>query len=123
MFRIAIPILGVESSVRAEAFYTKVLGFEKVYAYRPDPERADPCYLGLQRDQAHVVVSSFAGDGPPGARGTQIYVDDVKAVHAELTAKGLVIEGGIFDQDYGNLEFGIDDPDGNGIVFSQDKNG
>ena len=121
MFRIAVPILGVASSEDAEAFYCGKLGFRKIYAYRPDPEKVDPCYMGIQRDDAHIVVSSFPGDGPPGTRGVQIYVDDVKAVYSEFKQNGAPVDGDIQDQDWGNLEIGLQDPDGNGLTISQSK--
>ena len=123
MFKIALPILGVSSSEAAEEFYCGTLGFRKMYAYRPDPNRADPCYMGVQRDHAHIVVSSFPGDGPPGTRNVQIYVDDIRTVLDEFRKSGVTIEGDIMDQDYGNLEFGFTDSDGNGITISQDKSG
>ena len=122
MFRIALPILGVTSSATAEQFYCGQLGFRRKYAYRPDPAQLDPCWLGVIRDGAHIVLSSFEGDGPPGARGIQIYVDDAAALRREFEAAGVPNIGKLWDQSWGNLEFSVKDPDGNGICFAQDKN-
>lgn len=50
MFKVAMPLLRVSSSIAAENFYCGQLGFRKHYAHRacePDP---DPCFMGLSRD-------------------------------------------------------------------------
>ncbi len=123
MFKIALPILGVSKSEVAEAFYCEKLGFRRAYTYRPDPTRSDPCWLGVVRDGAHVVLSSFDGDGPPGTRGVQIYVQDVAAVRREFQGAGVGELEDVMDQPYGNLEFNLLDPDGNQITIAQDKEG
>jgi catechol 2,3-dioxygenase-like lactoylglutathione lyase family enzyme len=123
MFKVALPILGVSSSARAEAFYCEKLGFKRIYAYRPDPSKSDPCWLGVQRDGAQIVLSSFAADGPPGTRSVQIYVEDIARVHHEFATAAVRIEGEgeLLDQSWGNLEFNLKDPDGNRINVAQDK--
>jgi catechol 2,3-dioxygenase-like lactoylglutathione lyase family enzyme len=121
VFKIAIPILGVSSSLAAEQFYVGKLGFRRAYAYRPAPEQSDPCYLGVIRDGAHIVLSSFESDGPPGARNVQIYVDDILQVRDEFRAAGVELQGDVLDQTWGNVEINLKDPDGNRIVVAQDK--
>jgi len=101
MFKIALPILGVTSSVVAEKFYCEKLGFRRAYAYRPNPQELDPCWLGVIRDGAHLVLSSFAGDGPPGTRNVQLLVDDVAALQQEFTKAGVDCGGEIQDQSWG----------------------
>ena len=54
MFKLAIPVLHVASSVAAEDFYCKLLGFSRSFAYRPDT--LDPCYLGLKRDDVEIRI-------------------------------------------------------------------
>lgn len=120
MFKLAVPILGVSKSEQAEAFYCGKLGFRRKFAYRPALERADPCYMGIVRDVAHLVISSFDPDGPPGTRTAQIFVDDVAALRDELIRAGVTVSE-IVDQEWGNLEMGVTDPDGNRIGFSQVK--
>ncbi len=123
MFKIALPILGVSSSVAAEVFYCGKLGFRRKYAYRPDPRKLDPCWMGIVRDGAHLVLSSFDGDGPPGSRNVQIHVDDVVALRSEFEKAGVTDIGQLWDQSWGNLEFGLVDPDGNRLNFAQEKGG
>lgn len=122
MLRIAIPVLHVSSSARAQAFYCDMLGFEQRFAYRPDPARADPCYLGLVRDQAWLHVSSFRDDGVVGA-AVVLIVDQVDRLHEELTAKGVAIELAPTDQTWGNREMYIRDPDGNALRFTEERPG
>jgi catechol 2,3-dioxygenase-like lactoylglutathione lyase family enzyme len=122
MFKVAVPVLPVENSERAEAFYGEKLGFKRIYAYRPDPESADPAWLGMVRDGAHVVLSSFHPDGPPGSASVQFYVEDLAGLRRELAAAGIHLgDDRVFDQDWGNLEFNLEDPDGNRINVAQDK--
>lgn len=121
MFKLAVPILGVARSVDAEAFYCNKLGFRRAYAYRPNPERVDPGYVGVVRDGAHIALSSFPGDGPPGESKVQIYVDDIASVRDELVAAGVDVGTHVLDQDWGNLEINVVDPDGNRIVIAQGK--
>ena len=121
MFKLAVPILGVSKSEQAEAFYCGKLGFRRKFAYRPAPERADPCYMGIVRDAAHLVISSFVPDGPPGTRTVQIFVEDVAALRDELIRAGVNSVSEIVDQEWSNLEMGLADPDGNRIGFSQVK--
>jgi catechol 2,3-dioxygenase-like lactoylglutathione lyase family enzyme len=120
MFKVALPILGVSSSEAAEEFYCGKLGFERIYAYRPNPAALDPCYMGVVRDEAHIVVSSFEGDGPPGARNVQIYVEDIAAIYEEYKQVGISVSS-LMDQTWGNLEFGFVDPDGNRLCMAENK--
>ncbi len=123
MFIRAIPILGVSNSVDAEAFYCGKLGFKREFAYRPAPDLPDPCYMGIGRDEAHMVVSSFPPDGPAGSRTVQIFVEDVVALRDELTRAGVGSASDIVDQEWGTLDMWVSDPDGNKITFSQLKDG
>jgi uncharacterized glyoxalase superfamily protein PhnB len=121
MFKLAVPILGVSKSEQAEAFYCGRLGFRRKFAHRPAHDRADPCYMGIVRDDAHLVISSFKPDGPSGSRTVQIFVEDLAALRAELVAAGVTPITDIIDQDWGNLEMIVTDPDGNRICLAQSK--
>lgn len=120
MFKIAIPVLYVSNAAQAEEFYCTRLGFRLDFAHRFDDAKPDPCYMGLTRDEAWLHVSSFSGDGVPGSV-VYLLVDDVDALHAELVAKGVTIDAGHpIDQDWGNREMYLSDPDGNRIRFTQE---
>ncbi len=117
MFRLAIPVLHVSKSATAEEFYCTRLGFRRHFAFRPDPTRSDPCYMGLSRDGASLHLSSFSGDGVPGGV-IFIVVDDVDALHVELAGRGVRIDMAPTDQTWGNREMYVRDPDNNSIRFT-----
>ena len=116
MFKLAVPVLHVSSSVAAEEFYCKRLGFRREFAYRVDESKADPCYMGLVRDGARLHVSSFSGDGLSGGV-VRFEVEDVDALHAEFVAKGVGIDSGPVDQTWGTREMYVKDADGNSVRF------
>lgn len=116
MLRAAIPVLHVSSAAAAEDFYCDRLGFGREFAYRPDAAEADPCYLGLARDEVRLHLSSFSGDGVPG--GVVFFaVDDVDDLFRELTARGIRIDLPPTDQTWGNREMYVSDLDGNSLRF------
>jgi hypothetical protein len=112
--RRAIPIVHVTSSEAAAAFF-RSLGFERQSEYRADPSKVDPSYALFKRDDAELHVSSFAG---VAGMGIYIWVDDVDAVHRELTEKGVPCVGP-FDQTWGTREIGVKDADLNTYCFGQ----
>ena len=118
MLKRAIPLLHVTDSIAAERFYCAQLGFRLVSRYRPDPQRADPAYLTIVRDEAVMHVSSFAGDGVAGGVASLI-VDDVDAFHREFAARGVTIDLVPTDQTWGNREMYVKDADGNCLRFQQ----
>jgi len=120
LFKLAIPVLHVCSSVVAEEFYCKRLGFRREFAYRVDEGRADPCYMGLVRDEAWVHISSFSGDGVSGGV-VRFEVEDVDGLHAELGEKGVRIDTGPVDQTWGSREMYVEDADGNSVRFIEDR--
>jgi catechol 2,3-dioxygenase-like lactoylglutathione lyase family enzyme len=120
MLKSAIPVLHVSSSAAAEEFFCGKLGFRREFAYRPFEPKADPCYMGFTRDGVWLHASSFSGDGVSGGV-VFVAVDDVDALHAELVAKGVPIDTGPVDQDWGNREMYVKDADRNSIRFTQQR--
>jgi len=109
-------VMHVSSSVAAEEFYCKRLGFQQEFAYRVDSRKPDPCYMRLVRDNAWVHLSSFSGDGVCGGV-VRLEVDDVDGLRAELVEKGVRIDTGPVDQTWGAREMYVKDADGNSIRF------
>jgi uncharacterized glyoxalase superfamily protein PhnB len=118
MLKMAIPVFHVSDSLVAEEFYCKGLGFTRQFSYRLDSSRNDPCYMGLARDGAVLHLSSFSGDGVPGAAVCML-VEDVDGLHAELVAKSVPIDTPPMDQTWGTREMYIRDADRNQITFQQ----
>jgi len=119
LFKSAIPVLHVSSSADAERFYCGGLGFKREFAYRPDENQADPCYLGLSRDGVVIHVSSFPGDGKSGGV-VNLVVDDIDVLHGELVAKAVSIDLPPTDQTWGAREMYVRDADRNCIRFVHD---
>ena len=117
MLQIAIPVISVKDSVRTEAYYCQVLGFQKMFGYRPAPDRSDPTYLGVQRDGVWLHLDSFKPERA-GRTGAFFWVADVDAIHAEITARGARCQLPPTDQTWGNREIHILDPDDNVLVFA-----
>ena len=116
MFKAAIPVVHITSSAVAEEFYCRRLGFSRRFAYRIDEVNADPCYIGLTRDNASLHLSSFSGDGISGGV-VYLVVDDVDGLYEELRERNVNIELKPTDQSWGNREMYVKDPDGNSIRF------
>lgn len=112
----------MSSAAAAEEFYCNRLGFRRIFAYRLDEAREDPCFLGLSRDGVMLHVSSFPGDGVSGS-AVGLIVDDVDALHAEFIAKSVPIALEPTDQTWGNREMYLRDPDGNAIRFIREGSG
>jgi uncharacterized glyoxalase superfamily protein PhnB len=115
MFKMAIPVLHVSSSAAAEAFYCGKLGFKPEFVYRPT-EAADPCYMGVVRDDARLHLSSFADDGATGSF-VHLVVDDIDGLHREFMREAVSIELAPTDQSWGTREMYVRDADRNKIAF------
>ena len=116
MLKSAIPVVHVTKSEGAEHFFDK-LGFRREFAWRPDESKADPCYMGFKRDDVLLHVSSFP-DGCPGG-AVYVYVENLDALHEEFVARGVRIDSGPVDQNWGTREMWVKDADRNTITFGQ----
>ena len=118
MFQTAIPVIRVSSSIAAEAFYSKGLGFKLLSSWRPDETKDDPRYMTLARDEARLHVHSFQG-GTVGIAAVYVFVDDVDSLYAELTSNGVSVSGPPIDQEWGTREIAVRDADRNVLTFGQ----
>ena len=121
-FEQAIPVLHVSNSAAAEEFYCHRLGFRRRFAYRVDESKPDPCYMGLERDGAHLHVSSFSGDGVSGGV-VYLRVNDVDGLYDDLRLQNVNIAMEPTDQTWGNREMYVKDPDGNSLRFVRESSG
>jgi len=117
MITSAIPVIAVSDSARAEDYYCRVLGFQKMFAYSADPATPEPRYLGVARDGVWLHLHSFKPERA-GMTDAFLWVDDVDGLHAEFAARGAVVQLPPTDQTWGTRETGIRDPDGNVLVFA-----
>jgi catechol 2,3-dioxygenase-like lactoylglutathione lyase family enzyme len=107
-------MLPVKDIGRACDFYTKVLGFTKVF------ENGSPVgFMILKKDQAELHLTLQPNHKPAPFNVAHMMVDDVDALHAICQRQGLRIIKSIQDKDYGLRAFVFEDPDGNRIDVGQ----
>ena len=108
------PMLPVKDIARACDFYTKVLGFTKVF------ENGDPVgFMIMKRDQAELHLTLQPNHKAAPFNVAHMMVDDVDALHAICQRQGLRIIKSLQDKDYGLRAFVFEDPDGNRIDVGQ----
>jgi len=114
----SMTVLEVADVVRSAAFWTDTLGFGPgIFFGEP------PAFCIVSRDTVSVALDRSR---EPGRRphnqywAVYVYVDDVDATAAELTARGATLLRGPEDQPYGCRDFDVRDPDGHIVCFGQD---
>ena len=105
-------------------FYTTVLDFTRAGA---DDELTDPTFVVLTRDGDHLFLSSHCGDGAFG-QAVAVITEGIDALFEKFLARGLKpskrespVHLGPIDQTWGTREFYVDDPDGNTLRFTENR--
>jgi uncharacterized glyoxalase superfamily protein PhnB len=119
------PVFLVSSVVASAEYYRDTLGFTYEQFWGEPPS-----FVMMKRDGLTIMLAEHthdggAGDTNPNARVTghedqwdaYVWVDDVDALHAEVTAAGARIYSELCDTEYGMREFQVVDPDGYQIGF------
>ena len=107
-------MLPVKDIARACDFYTKVLGFTKVF------ENGSPVsFMIFKKDQAELHLTLQPNHKAAPFNVAHMMVDDVDALHAICQQQGLRIIKSLQDKDYGLRAFVFEDPDGNRIDVGQ----
>ena len=107
-------MLPVKDIARACDFYTKVLGFTKVF------ENGSPVgFMILKKDQAELHLTLQPNHNAAAFNIAHMMVDDVDALHAICQQQGLRIIKSLQDKDYGLRAFVFEDLDGNRIDVGQ----
>jgi catechol 2,3-dioxygenase-like lactoylglutathione lyase family enzyme len=107
-------MLPVKDIGRACDFYTKVLGFTKVF------ENGTPVgFIILKKDQAELHLTLQPNHTAASFNVAHMMVDNADALHAICQQHGLRIIKRIHDKDYGLRAFVFEDPDGNRIDVGQ----
>jgi catechol 2,3-dioxygenase-like lactoylglutathione lyase family enzyme len=106
-----LPVKDIE---RAFDFYSKVLGFTKVF------ENGTPVgFMILKRDQAELHLTLQPNHQAASFNVAHLMVHDVDALHAICQRHGLRIVKSLQNKDYGLRAFVFEDPDGNRIDVGQ----
>ena len=111
------PLFQVKDLKKSLDFYCDVLGFERPTLWGDPPGFAMPQRDGLiiMLDQSKKVLTN------KGNWDAYFWVKDAKGLFEEFQAKGAKFEYEIqLKELYGNLEFGLKDPDGYFLTFGQE---
>ena len=113
---LAIPLERLAFIIaKAREFYLDFLGFAVDWEHRFEPDT--PLYMQVSRGDCALHLSEHHGDGCPGAI-VRIAIDDINALHAELTAKKYRYgRPGVETMPWGLRELMAHDPFGNRLVF------
>ncbi|MDX3073376.1 glyoxalase superfamily protein [Streptomyces sp. MI02-7b] len=129
--RLELVLLPVVDVDRAKAFYSEKLGFSVHVDHRAGDD-----FRVVQLDPPGSACSVSVGKGitdaaPGSVRGLHLVVDDIEAVHKELTSRGVTVAG-IRHMTPGGWVDGVDpghspynsfaefaDPDGNTWVLQE----
>jgi catechol 2,3-dioxygenase-like lactoylglutathione lyase family enzyme len=100
---------------RALEFYSRVLGFEKVF------ENGSPVgFAILEKDAAELHLSLAKGHKATVQNVAHLMVEDANALYVHCEAHKVKIIKAIRDTDFGLRCFVFADPDGNRIDVGQD---
>jgi catechol 2,3-dioxygenase-like lactoylglutathione lyase family enzyme len=110
-------VLAVPDFNQSAAYFRDVLGFRILW-----PEATD--WRLVERDGVRIMLGHCPNAMPPSELGPHnwfgyLSVDDVDALHAELTAAGATCSPPA-DTAYAMREIVVTTPDGHRIVFGQD---
>jgi len=107
-------MLPVRDMAKAHDFYTRVLGFTKVF------ENGNPVgFMILKRDAGELHLTLQPSHEAANFNVVHLMVDDADALHALCQRHGLRIIKRLQDKDYGLRAFVFEDPDGNRIDVGQ----
>jgi catechol 2,3-dioxygenase-like lactoylglutathione lyase family enzyme len=110
----AAPGICVRDIQAAQDFYSRVLGFQKVF------ENGDPVgFMVMKKDGAEIHLSQKPDYRPSTVNVMHMFVSDVAALYAICEAAGVRIIKSLADKDYGQRAFVFADPDGNRIDIGE----
>ncbi len=116
-FSKVIPRLPALDLGRTIEFYTRILDFQ---CGQPWPQD-EPSFAILSRDQAEVqfYVPDSKCPEPAGHATLSFDVTDTARLHLKLASHGVEAEWGPEVYGYGRREFGVRDPNGYLLIFSE----
>jgi len=116
MMHAGTTVFTVRDVVASLAYYRDRLGFDTAFEYGDPVSYAGVC----SGDVTLHLISSSRTPRQPGHGAVAIDVDDVDALHADLTKRGARVLKAPANYDYGLRTFDVADPDGNMIFFGME---
>jgi uncharacterized glyoxalase superfamily protein PhnB len=118
-FKSIMPVLKVADMQRAIAFYTEVLGFGVCWQAANDGG-GENCMLEAGATNLLLSTGSQLGDNPPQLTGSLYFqMLGVREFFERVKHKAQVVWP-LEVMEYGQIEFGVRDPDGYVLAFAQD---
>jgi uncharacterized glyoxalase superfamily protein PhnB len=110
-------VIAVPNLARSAAFYRDVLGFTV-------HEMGDPGWRWFERDACVILAGECPDAMPPAALGDHSYfayvqVEDIDALHAELTGRSAELIKPLRDEPWGMREFGVRTIDGHRMMLGE----
>lgn len=111
------PVLPVRAIDKAVDFYQR-LGFKVAFTDSSEPRR----YAGVVRDGIELDLQWHSeaefNSCRAGVAMLRVSVDDPDGLHKEYSREGVLTDRkSVRDTEWGTREFGLFDPDGNGLTF------
>ncbi len=121
-FRAIMPVLKVSDFERSLQFYQDVLGF--AVTWRAKDDGVETAALDLGSTAIMLSTGLYLGAGKPGFTGT-LYIEMGSGVseYWERIGTKSPVAWPLAQMEYGTLEFGIRDPDGYTLAFSEQRAG
>jgi hypothetical protein len=117
-FRSAMPVLKVTDLQRSVAFSTQVLGFDVCWQAANDGG-GENCMLEAGATNLLLSTGSQLGDQPPQFTGSLYFQTPGVGDFFERVRDMVEVVWPLEVMDYGQLEFGIRDPDGYVLAFAE----
>ena len=115
----AVPVVRIQDERLARTFYLDYLDFRVEWEHRFGDDF--PLYMRIRRGRTVLDLSEHHGDGTPGT-AVWIAVDDVAALHTELTGRAHPRAHPGIDRDApGGPTLEVIDPWGNALRFCQPR--
>ncbi len=110
----AAPGICVRDIHAAHDFYSRILGFRKVF------ENGDPVgFMVLKKDQAEIHLNRKPDHHASTVNVIHMFVSDAEALYSVCEAEGVRIIKRLMDKEYGQRAFVFADPDGNRIDIGE----
>ena len=121
------PLFFVRDVAAATEYYVSALGFAQPHYWGDPPDFAMPSRDGVvimlkRAEPGEEIRSNNPGQHPGhGPWDAYVWVDDARALHAEMAAAGAEVAfAPRLQEEYGNWEFAVRDRDGYLIAFGSD---
>jgi hypothetical protein len=119
------PVLLVDDVVATANYYRDKLDF-RYERFWGEP----PAFCMVHRNGIVIMLNQFEktqpirpnrlADPEESCWDAYVWVEDAKALHDEFASKGVKIARGLCEQEYGNLDFDVEDMNGYRLCFGSD---